>query len=165
MKAFMADRYVLQLFFFFYVSSLELLALQTTRAPSNPPPWSFTSAAAEESVPGRVMSSHSTELDRHLQDRTYRLSGHYFGIVLIMFHRHPVWGPVDSLHENICAWFPIQPGSLQFSDINGIRQTYLWIQRIKFCLLLILAVAETQWLPGHEVGFLWVPPSLSLMSW
>lgn len=55
------------------------------------------------------------------------LSGHYFGIVLTRFHRHPVCGPVNSLHGNSCAWSPMQPGSLQFSGISGLLGRHLYI--------------------------------------
>lgn len=78
--------------------SLEHLAVQTTHASSNPPPWSFSTAATEESVLSKVMSARSlTDTCRTKPAGWMRLNVHYFGITLARIHRHPVCGPADSL--------------------------------------------------------------------
>ena len=69
--------------------SLELLAVQTTRASSNPPPWSFTTAATEESVLSKVMSACRTGLGRYLLDRAYRLNEAECALVWHHAHQDP----------------------------------------------------------------------------
>lgn len=106
--------------------SLELLAVQTTRASSNPPSWSFTTTATEESVLSKATAV------------TQRWAWHIpvgpslqAECALFWHHAHQdpqtssLWPSRltsfagDTVCVGIAVYGSIQAGILQFASING----------------------------------------------